>query len=89
MTKSTTVTIDSATINTKEFTQFLQRGLRTLDDAREATLDFKEIVKEAAEKTGLKPALISKYIKSRAADKTKQVVEEGELFATLNDAVDN
>lgn len=83
------ISIDNATFEAAELVGFLQRGLNLLDTSREAMLDFKELVEEAATKTKLEKKVVSKFIKSRFADKTKQVVKEGEVFAVLNDAVDN
>lgn len=83
------ISIDNATFSSEELVGFLQRGLNLLDTSREAMLDFKELVEEAATKTKLEKKVVSKFFKSRFADKTKDVVKEGEVFAVLNDAVDN
>ena len=83
------VTIDNANFEVSELVSYLQRGLNLLDNSREAMLDFKELIEEAAEKTKLEKKVVSKFIKARFKDKTKEVVKDGELFAALNDAVDN
>lgn len=83
------ISIDGATINSAEFTAFLQRGLSVLDVQREATLDFKEIVEEAATKMKMEKKIVSKFIKARFKDSTKDVIADGELFAALNNAIDN
>lgn len=82
------ISIDNATFEASELVGFLQRGINCLDTSREAMLDFKEVVEEAAEKTKLEKKVVSKFFKARFADKTKDVVKDGELFAALNQAVD-
>lgn len=86
---SKTISINDATFDTQDLTSFLQRGLEVLDAANEAKEDFKEVVAEAVEKTGLDKKIIAKWVKARWADKSKDVVKDGETFAVLNDAVDN
>lgn len=83
------ISIDGATINSADFTNLLQRALNVLDTAREAKLDLKEIVEEAAEKTKLEKSVVSKFFKARFDDKTKATIAQGELFAALNNAIDN
>lgn len=82
------VTIDNATFETKAFVSFLQRGINLLDQQQELKLDFKELVEEVEKETKLPKKVVSKFIKSRFAAKSKDVVKEGELFAALNSAVD-
>ena len=84
-----TISIDNATFDTKDLTTFLQRGLDILDSANEAKEDFKELVQEAVDKTGLDKKVVGKWIKARFTEKSKDVVKDGETFAILNDAVDN
>ena len=83
------ISIDNANFEAAELVAYLQRALSLLDTSREAMLDFKELLEEVTEKTKLDKKVVSKFFKARFADKTKQVVKEGEVFAALNDAVDN
>ncbi len=83
-----TVTIDAATFQTDKFVSYLQRGLNLLDQQNELKLDFNELVEEVEKETKLPKKVVSKFFKSRFAAKAKDVVKEGELFAALNEAVD-
>lgn len=85
---TTTVSIDNATFTTEKLVGILQRGLDILDRQQELKLDFKELVEEAEKETKLPKKVVSKFIKARFADKAKEVVKDGELFAALTEAVD-
>lgn len=83
-----TVTIDQATFETGKLVSFLQRGINILDEQQALKDDFKQLVEDAEAETKLPKKVVSKFIKARFAAKAKEVVQEGELFAALNEAVD-
>lgn len=84
-----TCTVDNATFNAADLTRFLQRGISILAEMDANKDDFKELIEEAVRDTKLEKKIITKFIKSRFAAKTKDIVAEGETLAALSDAVDN
>lgn len=84
-----TVTIDQATFDTNDLTRFLQRGINVLAEIEANKEDFKELIEEAVRETKLEKKIITKFIKSRFAAKTKEVIDEATTLAALCDAVDN
>jgi predicted solute-binding protein len=89
MTKVTTIdTKDgTVTINLDDFIGFNQEAMEALGQEEAAKQQFKDIVAEAAGKTGMKKGKISKYFRARFAAKTKEATELGELFEKLDEAI--
>jgi hypothetical protein len=89
----TVTTIDTTEgnvrIDSQEFGKFNNRALDVLEQISELQKDLKEIVEEAADATKLKKGLINKYFKSRHKFKTKEAKVEGDLFESLDNALDN
>jgi hypothetical protein len=88
MTQITTIETKTGnvTINAALFQGYIEEAFDHLDAAAEAQELFKEVVETVAETTGLKKAIVSKYLKARHAAATKQTKELGELFTALDDA---
>jgi len=84
-----TYTIDNATFQSDDLTRFLQRGIAVLSEIESNKEDFKELIEEAVRDTKLEKRIITKFIKSRFAAKTKEVIDEATTLAALCDAVDN
>jgi hypothetical protein len=51
--------------------------------------DLKTIVLEASEKNKLDKKIINKYFAARYKAQTKEVAEQGELFAAIDNLIDN
>ena len=77
----------SATIDSKLFTAYLQEAFEMLEKIEETGKDFKEWVETVAETTKLDKKYVSKYAKARYKDSTKETTELGELFSSLDEAL--
>lgn len=66
---------------------YLSESYEYLDTISEAQKNFKDVVETVSDTTGLKKALVSKYLKERYELKTKKTKELGELFGKLDEAV--
>lgn len=82
------ITIDNAQFDVADLTRFLQRGISVLAEMEANKDDFKALIEEAVAETKLDKKIISKFIKSRYAAKTKDIVAEAETLAALSAAVD-
>lgn len=82
------ITIDNANVNVADLTRFLQRGISILAEMEANKEDFKELIEEATNETKLDKKVIAKFVKSRYAAKTKEIVAEAETLAALSAAVD-
>lgn len=82
------ITIDNASVNVADLTRFLQRGISILAEMEANKEDFKELIEEATSETKLDKKVIAKFVKSRYAAKTKEIVAEAETLAALSAAVD-
>jgi hypothetical protein len=82
------VTVDQATFNAADLTRFLQRGINVLSEEAALKEDFKALVEEAANATKIEKKIIRKFIKSRFAVKTKDIVAEAETLDALSKVVD-
>lgn len=88
MTQVTITTADgSKEIDPALFSQYKDEAFGYLDTLEEAKGALKEVIETLAESTGLKKGLISKYLKARHAEKTKDAIAEGKTFAELDEAV--
>lgn len=79
------VTIDNATIDSRVFTGYYQESHRILDQIRELTLDYKELVETIAETTKLDKKVVSKYFKSKFKEQTKEAKVLGDMFEKLDE----
>jgi len=77
---SSNIEIDVALFNAYQQEAFLH--LRTLEGAKE---QLKEVVETMAETTGLPKTLLSKYLKAKYAEKTKELSEVGKCFEALDE----
>lgn len=84
-----TITIDNATVNADALTRFLQRGISVLAEMEANKEDFKALVEEAVNETKLPKKIVNKFIKSRYAATTKDIVDEAATLAALSECVDN
>lgn len=75
-----------ATINGELFQGYLDEAYGYLDKIAEEEEKFKEVIETVAETTGLKPAIVKKYIKARYEAKTKATKELGEIFTAIDNA---
>lgn len=88
----TTISIEdgkTATVNFDDLGESLQQALKVLGEAEANASEFKDIVEDAAEATGLKKSQVSKFFKERFAAKTKSTKALGALFTMLDEGLDN
>jgi len=83
------LSINEETILADEFTKSLQRFISVKAEMDALKEDLKEIVLEAAEKNKLDKKIVSKYFTARYKAQTKEVAEQGELFAAIDNLIDN
>lgn len=84
-----TITIDNATVNADELTNFLRRGIVVLSEKEALAEDFKALVQEASDKTKLDKKIVRKFITARYKATTKDIVAEAETLDALSKAVDD
>ena len=77
----------SVTINSEVFTGYTQESYRILDEIAELNKDFKELVETVAENTNLEKKDVSKYLKARFKESTKEPKQQGELFEALDNVL--
>ena len=80
-----TTTFDGTTITIDEklFKAQIEELSNHLQEADVAMTHFKEAVEAVAETSGLSKAMVSKFAKTRYADKLAATSEQAELFETL------
>jgi uncharacterized protein (UPF0335 family) len=83
-----TITIDNATVNADELTNFLRRGINVLAEKEALAEDFKTLVQEASDKMKLDKKIVRKFITARYKATTKDIVAEAETLDALSKAVD-
>ena len=83
-----TVTIDNATVNTDDLTNFLRRAINVQAEEEANKEDFKALVQEAADATKLDKKIVRKFFKARYKATTKDIVAEAETLDALSKAVD-
>jgi cobalamin biosynthesis protein CbiG len=83
------ISINEGTINSDKMTEAVRRyiGVRAEVDCLKE--DLKEIVKQAADESKLDKKLINKYLGARYKAQTKEVAEQGELFAAIDNLIDS
>lgn len=82
------ININSATIDADAFSNFNAEAMRVLGEKEALDQEYKDLIEQVQNTTKLKKGVISKYFKSRFKAKTKEVVEQGEVFEALNNALD-
>lgn len=90
---ATTISVDTAggeniTINSDDLQEFTRKSTVILSEIAALDEDFKLLVQEMSDRTKLKKTKVSKYLKQRFDFKTKETQELGELFSTLDSALD-
>lgn len=83
-----TITIDNATVNTDELTDYLRRAINVLAEKEALGEDFKALVQEAADATKLDKKIVRKFFVARYKVTTKDIVAEAETLDALSKAVD-
>jgi hypothetical protein len=83
------ISINDATIQASEFTNSLRRYISVKAEMDALKEDLKTIVLEASEKNKLDKKIINKYFAARYKAQTKEVAEQGELFAAIDNLIDN
>jgi predicted solute-binding protein len=81
--------INNAVIDSKVFTGYTQESYELLDKVSELNKDFKELVETVAETTGLEKKIVSKYLKARYKEQTKDASELGIVFDKLDEILTN
>lgn len=81
-TKDGTVKIDSAL-----FQGYTDEAFEYLKEIATQAENFKSVVETVAETTGLKKAFVSKYLKARFEEKTKDAKDLGNLYEAIDKAV--
>ena len=85
----TVLNLDQAQIDSNELTRQLQRFISVQAEMDAMKDDIKEIIQEAADKNKMDKKLVSKYFKARYKAQTKEVAEQGEMFAAIDNLIDN
>lgn len=85
----TVLSLDNATIDSNELTRSLQRFIGVQAEMDAMKDDLKEIIQEAADKNKMDKKLVAKYFKARYKAQTKEVAEQGVMFAAIDDLIDN
>lgn len=85
----TVLTLDQATIDSNEFTRQLQRFISLQAEIDVMKEDMKEVIQEAADKNKMDKKLVAKYFKARYKAQTKEVTEQGVVFAAIDNLIDN
>lgn len=85
----TTLTLDNATIDSNEFTRQLQRFISLQAEIDVMKEDMKEVIQEAADKSKMDKGLVKKYFSARYKAQTKEVAEQGVVFAAIDNLIDN
>jgi hypothetical protein len=89
MSETVTVKIadQSIEVNVEALSAYKDEAFGHLDAIAGAKDSFKEMLEGAAEATGLPKKIISKYLKDKHAEKTKEASEVGKVFETLDEAL--
>lgn len=74
----------TATIDTKVFTHYTKESHDILEQISELNKDFKELIITIAETTHLDKGVVSKYMKARHKEATKEAKALGDVFDTLD-----
>lgn len=82
------ISINGATIDADSLKKFNAEAMRIQGEIEALDEEFKDLINRAKQETKIKKGDISQYFRSRFKAKTKNVIEQGELFSTLNKAVD-
>lgn len=85
----TVLSLDNAQIDSNELTRSLQRFIGVQAEMDAMKDDIKEIIQEAADKNKMDKKLVAKYFKARYKAQTKEVAEQGVMFAAIDDLIDN
>lgn len=85
----TVLTLDNASIDSNELTKQLQRFIGVQAEIDALKEDIKVIVEEAADKNKMDKATLKKYFTSRYKAQTKEVAEQGALFAAIDNLIDS
>lgn len=85
----TVLTLDQGTIDSNELTRQLQRFISLSAEMDSLKDDIKEVVEEAATKNKMDKKLVRAYFKARYNAQTKEVAEQGVMFATIDNLLDN
>lgn len=80
---------DTVTINTKVFLEEVKRSNDILAQIDVLKQDHKDIVESVFDATKLSKKYVSKYLRARYKAETKKPRQEGDIFAKLDEAVDN
>lgn len=74
----------TATIDTKVFTAYTKESHDLLEQISELNKDFKELCETIAETTKLEKTVVSKYLKARHKESTKDAKALGDVFDVLD-----
>lgn len=85
----TVLSLNEATIDSTEFTKSLQRYISIKAEMDALKEDLKEIVQQAADKNKMEKKLVNKYFGARYKAQTKEVAEQGSMFAAIDNLLDN
>lgn len=74
----------SVTIDSEVFTGYSQESYRILSDIVDLNTEFKYLVETISETTKLEKKDVSKYLKARFKESTKEPKKQAELFESLD-----
>ena len=74
----------SVTIDSQVFLEYTQESYRILSDIVDKNTEFKYLVETISETTKLEKKDVSKYLKARFKESTKEPKQQGELFESLD-----
>jgi hypothetical protein len=84
-----TMTIGNAIVDTDKLRGYNSEALDILQQKENLDVEYKDLINEVAKQTKLKKAVVSGYFKARHKAKAAEVVEKGELYNALNEALDD
>lgn len=84
----TVLNLDNAQINSNDLIGSLQRFISVTAEMDSMKDDIKEIIQDAADKNKMDKKLVAKYFKARYKAQTKEVSEQGEMFAAIDNLID-